>query len=505
MTVRIEPMDLHNEKLLENVHPATWQNPDPSGRYNMVVVGGGTAGLVTAAICAGLGAKVALIERHLLGGDCLNVGCVPSKAIISSSRLVAACQTLRELGAQLPEDAHPDFGAVMERMRSLRSGISPHDSAKRFSEIGVDVYFGDACFKSRTSIEVGGKLLQFKKAVIATGARAAVPPIEGLDAAGFLTNETVFSLTERPSDLLVIGGGPIGCELSQAFQRMGSRVTIVEGGTQFLSREDPDAAAIIAHTFQREGIRVMLSTQVTRVNLVDGRKVVHLQRDGVEETLPVDQILVGVGRSPNVEGLGLEIAGVEYDTRAGVKVNDALQTTNPAIYAAGDVCSAYKFTHTADFAARIVVQNTLFPFLPKKKFSALTIPWCTYTDPEIAHVGAYERELESSDRTFETIFVPLGSVDRAILEGETDGFLKMHVDARGLILGATLVSPHAGDMISEITLAMVSKLTIGALGNTIHPYPTEAEIMRKAADAYNRKRLTPGRQRLLAWLLARMR
>ncbi len=502
---KILPMDSYNETLLDNVHPSDWQNPTPSGRYNMVVLGAGTAGLVTAAICAGLGAKVALIERHLLGGDCLNSGCVPSKALISAARKAATCRNAAEFGIHNVEQPDVDFAAVMERVRRLRSGISPHDSAQRFRELGVDVFIGDGHFLDRSTIEVNGARLKFKKALIATGARAAVPPIQGLTEAGFHTNETIFSLTERPDAMAIIGGGPIGCELAQAFQRLGVQVTLIESGPQFLPREDKDAAAIVAHALRRDGVRVLLGAQIKRVVQRDGQKSIEFQVGAANEEITVEQILVGTGRLPNVEGIGLESAGVVFDPRKGVLVDDALRSSNSAIFAAGDVCSAYKFTHTADFAARIVVQNALFPFLPKKKFSRLVLPWCTYTDPEIAHTGAYEQELHERGIPFDTLFVPLASVDRALLEGHSDGFLKVHAAPDGTILGATLVAPHAGDLISEITLAMNGKLKIGVIGGTIHPYPTQGEIIRKAADAFNRKKLTPGRQRLLTWLMARLR
>ncbi len=378
------PHDEYNATLVANVHPAAWKNPDPAPRYNLVVIGAGTAGLVTAAGAAGLGAKVALIERHLLGGDCLNVGCVPSKCVIRSSRVLGDIAAAAELGVYLPEGAVVDFPAVMERMRRLRARISHHDSAYRFHEqLGVDVFLGEGRFTGRNTAEVGGNTLRFKRAVIATGARATHPPIPGLVEAGFLTNETVFSLTERPQRFAVIGGGPIGCELAQAFRRLGSKVTIVEMEPQFLLREDPAAAAILSDTFRREGIDVRLNTALKKVTASGQDKCLHLDSGGNEEVLTVDEILVGVGRAPNLEDLNLEAGGVAY-SKQGVRVNDYLQTTNPYIYAAGDICLDYKFTHAADAAARVVIQNTLF--FGRKKVSTQTIPWCTYTDPEIAHV-----------------------------------------------------------------------------------------------------------------------
>lgn len=486
----ILPRDEYNAKLLANVHPADWRNPEPAARYNLVVVGAGTAGLVTAAGAAGLGAKVALVERHLLGGDCLNVGCVPSKCVIRSSRVLGDSHRAAQLGVRVPDGMEADFPAVMARMRRLRAHISDHDSARRFSEeLGVDVFLGEGRLTGPDTIAADGKTLRFKKAVLATGARAAHPPIEGLAAAGFLTNESVFSLTTRPARLAVLGAGPIGCELSQAFRRLGSDVSIIEMGTQFLPREDPQAAQLLADAFKREGINVMLRTTVQKVTVSGKDKLLHLEAGATKEVLAVDEILVGVGRAPNVEGLGLEAAAVQYSAQ-GIQVNDYLQTTNPRIYAAGDICSQYKFTHTADATARIVIQNTLF--LGRKKMSALTIPWCTYTDPEIAHVGMYERDAQQQGIAVDTFTIAFRDVDRAVADGEEDGFVRVHVrKGTDRILGATIVASHAGEMINEITLAIVAKVGLGTLANVIHPYPTQAEAIRKVADAYNRTRLTP--------------
>ncbi len=506
--LEVSPRDEFNNKLIANVHPPEWRNPDPAPRYNLVVIGAGTAGLVTAAGAAGLGARVALIERSLMGGDCLNVGCVPSKSVIRSSRVCADIREARNFGIDAPAGATADFSAVMERMRRIRSGISRHDSAHRFADLGVDVFLGDAKFAGPDTVEVAGKTLRFKKAALATGARAIAPPIDGLREAGYLTNETVFNLTELPRSLLVIGGGPIGCELAQAFCRLGSEVTIVEIGEQLLGREDQEAAEILARSLERDGVQIRLSASVKRVTSNGLAKVVCLESGGRQETISVDEILVGAGRAPNVEGLNLEAAGVEYDRKKGVVVNDHLQTTNPRIYAAGDVCLQYKFTHTADAAARIVIQNALF--LGRKRLSALTVPWCTYTDPEIAHVGLYEREANERGISVDTFQIPLSGIDRAIADGEEEGFVKIHVKkGSDRILGATIMARHAGEMISEITLAMVGKVGLGTIASVIHPYPTQAEAIKRAADAYNRTRLTPFvkglLERWLAWVRLMLR
>ncbi len=497
---RVIPHDHFNSILEENVHPGEWVNPTPAGRYNLVVLGAGTAGLVTAAGAAGLGARVALVEKHLMGGDCLNVGCVPSKCLIRSGRAAADVRDAASFGVRIDGRHDVDFGAVMERMRRLRSGISANDSARRFSSLGVDVFLGEGRFTGPDTLEVGGDVLRFRKAAITTGARAFEPPIEGLAEAGFLTNETVFSLTERPSRLAVIGAGPLGCELAQAFQRLGSTVSLLETGPQILSREDPDAARTLEASLTRDGVTVSLSCEVIRVEKRSSGKVLHLQGPGGNREQEVDEILIGVGRVPNVEGLNLEAAGVRYDIRKGLQVDEYLRTTNPGIYAAGDVCFPYRFTHTADALARILIQNALF--WGRKRTSALTIPWCTYTDPEIAHVGLYEREARERGKAVHTITIPMGDVDRAVIDGEGEGMVRVHL-ARGSdrILGATIVARHAGEMIGEISVAMAARMGLGALSGVIHPYPTQAEAIRKAADAYNRTRLTPGVKKIFEKIL----
>ncbi len=503
MTTIALPEDAYNQTLVANVHPRDWTNPEPAPSYNLVVLGGGTAGLITAAGAAGLGAKVALVEREHLGGDCLNVGCVPSKALLRAARAVADVRDAGQYGVEVPPGTQVNFPAVMERMRRLRSEISPHDSAQRYrDELGVDIFLGEGRFVDSDSVEVDGQHLRFRRAVIATGARAMPLPIPGLAEAGYLTNETVFSLTELPKRLAIIGAGPIGCEMAQAFARFGSQVTLLEVMPQILIREDKDAAALIQSALIRDGVSLVLGCQITGVERDGQDKVLHLEKDGRREEVRVDAVLLGVGRAPNVEGLNLEAVEVEFDTKQGVKVDDRLQTTNPRIYAAGDICSPYKFTHMADALARIVIQNTLF--VGRAKASALTVPWCTYTDPEIAHVGLYEHEAEKQGVAIQTFHQEMGQVDRAVLESDTDGFVKIHTKAgTDTILGATIVTRHAGEMISELTLAMVGGLGLGTLARTIHTYPTQAEAIKRAADAYNRTRLTPRVKSLftkwLAW------
>ena len=496
---QVQPLDRYNQNLLQNVHPDDWQNPKPDGKYNMVVIGAGTAGLVTAAGTAGLGGKTALIERRLMGGDCLNVGCVPSKALIRAAKMVADVRDAGKFGVMVPDGVTVDFPAVMERMRRLRAGISHHDSAKRFKDLGVDVYMGSAKFTGTDTIEVEGQTLKFARACIASGTKPLELPIPGLTEAGFLTNETVFSLIELPKRLGVIGAGPIGCELAQSFARFGSEVVLIESMHGIMPREDRRAAEIVEKSMARDGVKLRCCGKNLEIRKqTDG---IHLLVDSHGEHYKevVDKILLGAGRTPVVDGLNLEAAGVDYD-KNGVRVNERLQTTNKRIYAAGDICFPYKFTHTADATARIVIQNALF--FGHAKASALTIPWCTYTDPELAHVGLYPREAEQKGIAVDTVTIDMNTVDRAILESDDDGFLEVYVKkGTDKILGATMVAGHAGEMISEITIAMVAGAGLGTIAKTIHPYPTRAEAIKKAGDAYSRTRLTPRVQKIFKILL----
>jgi pyruvate/2-oxoglutarate dehydrogenase complex dihydrolipoamide dehydrogenase (E3) component len=497
----ILPWDADNQRLYNLVHPPDWQQPKPAPRYNLVVIGGGTAGLVTAAGAAGLGAKVALVERHLLGGDCLNVGCVPSKSLIRSARAIAAVREAGEFGVRVPTGVTFDFAAAMARLRRLRADIAPNDSAARFRDLGVDVFLGNAQFTAPGKISVGDATLLYSKAVIATGARAATPAVEGISTVPYLTNETLFSLTELPRRLAIFGGGPIGCEMAQCFARFGSEVTLIETNPGILKREDQDAARLIENSLVKDGVKLVCNARKLKVGQVNGQTIVSAESNGNLIEICVDKLLVAAGRTPNVEGLGLENVQVEFDRR-GVRVNDRLQTTNSAIYACGDVCSRFQFTHAADFMARTVIQNSLFR--GRARVSSLIIPWCTYTSPELAHVGCTPSDAKEQGLAIDTFTQDLRHVDRAILDGETDGFVRVHV-ARGTdkIIGATVVAAHAGDMIGEITLAMKGGLGLKTVGSTIHPYPTQTEAIRKVGDLYSRTRLTPFVKslfhRVLAW------
>lgn len=490
----VAPLDEYNAQLLDNVHPKAWLDPEPKSKYNLVVIGAGAGGLVSAAGAAGVGARVALIESHLLGGDCLNVGCVPSKALLACAKAAATVRDAGQYGVRVEGQVRVDFGYVMERMRRLRAQISPVDSAARYADqLGVDVFQGRARFIDKNCVEVNGHKLKFAKAVIATGGTAALPNIPGLKESRYLTNSSIFNLTELPARLGVIGVGPIGMELAQAFQRLGSQVTVFSRSDRILPKEDRQAADLVQEAVAQDGVKLVFQAEYRRVAGKEEHtpvRVILAAADGVDQVHEFDALLVAAGRKPAVANLGLEEAGVEYDLRKGVMVNEQLQTTNPDIFAVGDVVGRYQFTHMADFMARLVIKNALF--FGRDKASGLIVPWATYTDPEVAHVGLYERDLKERNIAYTTYMREFSHLDRAIVDGRQRGFVKIHVGkGKGNILGATIVGPTAGDMISEITLAMQSGTTLGSLAGVIHPYPTMAEAIRQCGDAYNRDRLTP--------------
>jgi len=493
--IEIEPADAYNQLLVSHVHPADWINPTPRGRYNLIAIGGGTAGLISALGAAGLGARAAIVERHLLGGDCLNYGCVPSKALIRCARAARQVQLAPNFGCGGASSVQVDFAAVMERMRRLRARISHHDSAQRLSAMGVDVFLGDATFSGTSTIEVGGRRLEFRRAVIATGTRPSVPELDGLNDISYLTNETVFSLTQLPARLLVLGIGPIGCELAQAFRRFGSEVHLVGRREALLPKEDPEAVRVILRQFEEEGIHLHLGWQPLRAERTGDARCLLIERGGERRKILADEILVAVGRRPNVEGLNLEKAGIRCGPD-GVEVDDRLRTTNARVFAAGDVCSKVRFTHAADASARLVVRNALF--WGRRRAGSLVIPRCTFTDPEVAHVGLTRAEARERHVEIDSFRVALSDVDRAVLDGEELGFAVVHVRrGTGRVVGATIVAEHAGDLIAEVTLLMTRRLSLGTLADTIHCYPTQGEVLKRIADSYLRTQLTPS---VAGWL-----
>jgi pyruvate/2-oxoglutarate dehydrogenase complex dihydrolipoamide dehydrogenase (E3) component len=474
------------------------------GNYNVVVIGAGTAGLVTAAATAGLGGRVALVERNRMGGDCLNTGCVPSKALISSARLVRQIQHAADWGLDSME-ARFEFARVFERMRERRAKIAPHDSQERFESLGVDVFRGHARFLSPREVEVDGRRLAAKNFVIATGSRPAVPQIPGLSEVPFFTNETVFDeLREKPGRLVVLGGGPIGCELGQVFARLGARVTIIQRPPQILAKEDADAAGFVRSVLEPEGVTVLVGAQARRVSRNGVLRIEVEVGESGRRTLDADAILVAAGRIANTDELGLDVAGVAPG-KNGVAVNRHLQTSQPHIYAAGDVVGGYRFTHVADAHARVIARNILFPWL-QTTWDDSVVPWCTYTSPEVARVGVNETEARKRGLEFDVWTQPLEEVDRAVVESEEAGFAKV-LTRKGSdrILGATIVSERAGDLVHELVLAMKAGVGLKTISGTIHAYPTFAEVSRRLADEYQKSRLTPGLRRLFEWLYRRAR
>jgi len=496
--MKIQPEDEANRELVSLVAPTHWPAPVPAPRYNLVVLGGGTAGLITALGAAGLGARVALVEGGMMGGDCLNWGCVPSKALLASAHAAQQAREVSKLGVRTGE-VEVDFPAVMRRMRELRTHIAHHDSFARVKREGVDVFQGFGRFVSPRAVEVGGHRLRFAKAVIATGAKAVVPPIPGLERCGYLTHETLFQLTERPQRLLIVGAGPVGCEMAQAFCRFGSQVTVVDAAPAPLPREDEDASEVVRKQLEEEGVRWFLGTTLDRVRGEGGAGEAWIQ--GVVEPVPFDAVLVATGRRPNVAKLGLSEARIRTGDRGQLILGTDLRTSNPRVFAAGDVAGHWQLTHAADAMARLVIRNALFP--GRSGTQGLVMPHATYTDPGVAHVGPSVEEAKAQGASPYT--VQLADVDRAKLSGTMRGFVRVWAQADGTLVAATAVAPHAGDLISGMSIAMTHGLTMGQLSSAIHPYPTLGEAWKKAGDAYMRTQLTPFRARLLRRFLAWIR
>jgi pyruvate/2-oxoglutarate dehydrogenase complex dihydrolipoamide dehydrogenase (E3) component len=447
--------------------------------YDLVVIGGGSAGLLVAAVAAALKARVILIEKHRLGGDCLWYGCVPSKSFIHAGRMAYNVKQAAKFGIYTqPPDI--DFAKAINHVQNVIAAIEPHDSPERFENLGVEVVFGDGHFTDKRTFAVNNRSLTARAFVISTGSRPAIPPMPGLEEAGYITNEQVFEIKTRPDSLAIIGGGPIACELGQTFSRLGSEVTIIASRDSLLPKEEPEAALVVEKQFESEGIRVIKNTRADKVKLIDGKKCIS-SSDRFLAT--VDQILIAAGRKPNIESLNLETAGVKLGNQ-GIAVNAKLQTSNPRIYACGDVIGGYQFTHVAGYEANIVIRNALF--LPLLKADYKVIPWATFTDPELARVGLTEAEARKIyGHDIQVIKLDFADVDRAQAEGITEGFAKIITKKNGKILGAHMVGPIAGELIHEIVLAMSQKLKISALGG-IHIYPTLAEINSKAAFAFTR-------------------
>jgi pyruvate/2-oxoglutarate dehydrogenase complex dihydrolipoamide dehydrogenase (E3) component len=456
--------------------------------FDIVVIGGGSAGLVVAAGGAQLGARIALVEKHKMGGDCLNYGCVPSKTLIKSARVAHLMRTADRF-AIAPAEPRVRLPDVMERVAEVIAGIAPNDSPERFRGLGVDVIFGSGRFVDRETVAVGDRRLTARHFVIATGSRAALPPVPGLAAVPYLTNETLFSLREEVPALIVIGGGPIGSEMAQAFARLGSKVSLVDMGPGILPREDRDLAEPVRAAMAADGVDFHFETGIVRVEGGRGDiRVVVRGRDGVDSTLHATHLLVAAGRAPNVEGLGLDAAGVALE-KGRIVVDAHLRTSNPRIYAAGDAAGGLQFTHLAGHHAGVVLRQTLFRLFWAKP--SPLVPWCTYTDPELARAGLSEAEAVQRGIAHRVYRFPYEEIDRARAEGETAGFAKIVTDPKGRLLGAAIVGAHAGELINEYALAIARGMKAGDVSGVIHVYPTFAEINKRVADQRLKEGLTP--------------
>jgi pyruvate/2-oxoglutarate dehydrogenase complex dihydrolipoamide dehydrogenase (E3) component len=479
-----------------------------SGVYNAVVIGAGTAGLVTAAGTASLGGRVALIERNKMGGDCLNFGCVPSKALISSARLIHNIRRAQDWGLDKQEPKFA-FATIFDRMRARRAEIAPNDSQDRFESLGVDVFRGQAKFLSPHELEVDGQRLRARNFVIATGTRATIPPIEGIEGVPHFTNETIFDeLKSQPQSLIVLGGGPIGCELGQAFARLGVGVTILNRGARLLAREDVDVAAFIQERLEQEGIAVLNGIEVKSCARNGADLEISYSQESTTKTQRISgsALLIASGRTPNIEQLDLKMAGVKFSKR-GIETNERLQTSQPHIYAAGDVVGPFQFTHMADYHARIVVRNILMPFsVLRQKTDYSVVPWCTFVDPEVARVGLNEADAKKKKIEYDLVRQEFAAVDRAVVESQESGFAKILLERdTDKIIGVTIIADQAGELIHEFILSMRQGIGLGKIGAMIHVYPTLSEAARKAGDQYNKKRLTPLARRVCGWIYERRR
>ncbi|HCH62579.1 MAG: mercuric reductase [Deltaproteobacteria bacterium] len=487
--------DLDDRRLAKAVSPTDVAEPAASGAYQLVVLGGGATGLVVAASAASLGARVALVERTALGGDCLLTGCVPSKALLAAARRAHAVRTAGAYGVQLQGGFQVDFAAVMQRMRRVRADMAPVDSVERFTGLGVDVYQGHGRFVARDRLEVGYRTLQFRSAVLATGGRASVPPIPGLHDIPFHTHASIFNLRTLPSSLMILGAGAIGCELAQAFARFGSRVVLVERGPRVLPSLDPEAALLLTRALESDGVRVLTDATVERFSPTSSGFEAVLS--GADAAVSATTLLLAVGREPVVGGLGLEKAGVQTHPERGVWVDEFLRTTNPRIWAAGDCAMPHHFTHVADATARIAVQNALFP--KQRSASDLVIPSCVYTDPEVGRVGRGLAELRDEAIPFEVLSVDFHDVDRARLDGRVRGFARVYVRAgTDRILGAVVTGVGAGELMGTLSLAVTHEIGLEKFSTTVFPYPTRAEVLRKLGDAWRRRQLTSEAQKALS-------
>lgn len=482
-TPRAEPD--HDSILLQRVRPDDWTNPTPRSVYDLAILGAGPAGLAAAEYAARQGFSVALVERNHLGGNSLNAGSVPSKAIIRTARLYGTMRNADEYGAPAPYEAAADFSEVMKRMHRLRMRLAEPCSVAGLTALGVDVFFATARFENEQTLLIDNARLHFKKALIATGARPKAPVIPGIDQTGYYTSATIFGATTLPESLAVIGGGPLGCELAQAFCRLGSQVTIVQNAPKFLPREERDAAEILSRSMARDGMSIRLNTTILSARREGETKVLETVSTGIKGEVRAAEILVSIGRLPNVDDLNLKAAGIAFNTQPGVVVDDFLCSTNPNVYAAGDACLTLKFTNAAQASARIAVRNALMQ--AHQPHSSAIIPWCTYCDPEIAHIGLHVWEARRQSIPIKSFTIMMADVDRAALDSEETGFVKIHVaEGTDQILGATIVATRASELINEMAVIMGAGIGMKALAGMVHTYPAHSAAIMMAAQACRR-------------------
>jgi pyruvate/2-oxoglutarate dehydrogenase complex dihydrolipoamide dehydrogenase (E3) component len=473
------------KKYMARVRPGDWVNPQPRDLYDLLVLGGGPAGLAAAESAAAAGLTVALVERDRLGGNSLNVGSIPSKAIIRSGRVALMDRDSRVSSAPRAGAESADFDHAISRMREIRMRVAEYHSIDRLTAEHIDVYFSEARFLDRRSVIAGNARLRFTKAIIATGSRPRPSDIPGLDTTGFLTSSTIFDMATLPPRLAIIGGGPLGCELAQAFCRLGSHVTILQNQAKFLPREERDAAELLSLSLSRDGVDTRLNTAVIGAAIQGAEKVLQTVNDGVHSTIAADEILLSTGRVPNVESLCLPAAGIVFETEGGIKVNDFLRTTNARVYAAGDVCSSHKFTNVAQATGRMAVLNAFGK--RRERQSHLLIPWCTFCDPEIAHIGMQVWEARQQGVPVKTFTIMMQDVDRAMTDGQDDGFVKLHIrDGTDEILGATIMASRASEMINEVSVLMSARIGMRKLARILHTYPAQSDAIRLAAAAFLR-------------------
>lgn len=462
-------------------------------QYDLVIIGGGVGGLVTASGAAQFGARVALVEKESLGGDCLHWGCVPTKRLVESAKTAAVCKNAQDFG--ITGNFQVDFKKVMASMRAVQKHIAKNDDPERFRKMGVEVIFGSGRFLDARTFEVNGKKLHGRKFLLATGSRPVQLPIPGLKEAGALTNMTALRLEELPRSLAILGGGPIGLEFAQVFARLGSQVTVIEKAAQVLPREEAELARELEKILRAEGIDIQTNTSVIEIqkNPQGGKTIIAESAEGKRKNFTADEIMISIGRAPNVEGLGLDAAGVEHDVKKGIKISADMRTSQKHIFACGDVSGPYPFTHVAEYQAGIVISNALFPFM-NRKADYRVVPWVTYVDPELGRVGMTEEEAKQKfgAKKVKVFRFRFDEVDRAIIEGEGHGFIKLVCGAKNQILGAHLLGPRAGELLHEFALAMKANLPITAISQMIHVYPTISQAVKRTCDQYYREKLFQG-------------